>query len=410
MKGGGRRVGIRKAAASLSVGICLVFAGLTVPSASGGASPIHPIARGKVGLRSAVPWSEVGPGWSVALWGPAKPPSGIGVPTPAGQLSLANERDTLFLIDPQGGRYRIVTLPPSGNGTTYLSGWSIKGRQVLVMSTQSPSPQPNVTEVSLVSGRSLALPGYDLGVGYSNPDGQSILANSSISGNVSTLSVLSLNGKDEVNFPSTLPGPGIYNGAFSSSPNGSEIAMGKSTGNFALFSKGGKFVRSLSVPNTKLCNLSRWWSETELLVSCPPSGSAINTLWLVPTSGAAPTAFTEPGPTNGPDLGDEGAWQVGRAVYLQDSGACGYQYLAIRNAHKTTNPVYVPYEDSHDSVLVVGSFRDQLLLQATLVCGPGEALLWFTPAKGAVHVVLGPGMNGGNVGSVLLYGTNNGVQ
>jgi hypothetical protein len=64
-------------------------------------------------------------------------------------------------------------------------------------------------------------------------------------------------------------------------------------------------------------------------------------------------------------------------------------------------------EDSQDSVVVLGVTSSQMLVQATLACGPGRALLWLNPAKGAVKVVLGPGMNGGSVTSALLFGDNN---
>ena len=53
------------------------------------------LGAGRPGARSAVPWSLVGPGWTLAEFSPGQPGSGGGPVT-------------TFLVDPEGGRYTIA--------------------------------------------------------------------------------------------------------------------------------------------------------------------------------------------------------------------------------------------------------------------------------------------------------------
>jgi TolB protein len=354
--------------------------------------------------RNAIPWDDVGPGWSVATWGPARPEP-LGAAVPAGQPTSSNEAVTLYLVDPEGGRYRIATLPPSPYGSAVLESWSGDGKRVLLV---TPTGTPNVTVrvVALASGRSHTFAiDNSIGAVFGNPDGHDLLAVATTNGAV-TLERTNLDGKVDLKYPQTSSGVGRFDGYFASSPNGRIIAMGEQDGRVALVSKGGGRIRDVVVPGTTECVPSRWWSGTEVLVSCQPAGNKPALLWLVPTSGAKPSRFTVAG-SSGADQGDEAAWRVGRSVYVQNEGGCGYEDVAKRNAHHTTSPVYVPLENSHDSVAVLGATGHQMLVQATLACGPGRALLWLDPAQGVVKVVLGSGMNGGSVTSALLFGVDN---
>jgi hypothetical protein len=393
-----------RAVASLTVLACLVAAcgrGGTDPSSA------RPLARGMEASRSAIPWDDLGPGWSVATWGPARPEP-VGTTVPAGRPTLSTESVTLYLVDPEGGRYRIASFPPSPYGSDVLESWSGDRKRVLLV---RPNGTPNVAVrvVSLASGRSHTFSiDNSTGAVFSNPDGHDVLAVAGTEDPL-TLEQANLDGKVGLTYPQTFSGVGRFDGSFASSPNGQIIAMGEAEGRVALVSDGGGRIRDVVVPGTTECTPSRWWSATEVLVTCQPAGNTHALLWLVSTSGTKPSPFTLAG-SPGADQGDEAAWQVGRSVYVQSEGGCGYGYVAKRNTHHTTSPVYVPLEDTHDSVFVLGATGDQMLVQATLACGPGRALLWLDPAKGAVRVVLGPGMNGGSVTSALLFGVNNGAQ
>jgi hypothetical protein len=70
-------------------------------------------------------------------------------------------------------------------------------------------------------------------------------------------------------------------------------------------------IRSMPVPGTRFsCNAVRWWSTGTILASCPTPGSDWPRMWLVPASGAAPTALTPASNVHGFDLGDFNAWQL----------------------------------------------------------------------------------------------------
>jgi TolB protein len=397
----------RRLLRTAALGVVLAgFVLVACGSGAGASTPAKALGRGVEGPRCAIPWAQVGPGWSVALWGPAKPEP-TGVTTPAGQLSLSTESPTLYLLDPQGGRYRITTLAPAGDHSRSLDAWSGDGRRVLIATSQTQSSDITLTEISLVSARAHSFTASDtFGGVYANPAGGSILVTSGDSFPMK-LERVSTDGTAQLTYPQSFAGPGLFNGTFASSPDGAEIAMGEQGGQVALVSKSGVTLTNVPVPGATSCTPTRWWSKTEVLASCQPSGNGHPLLWLVPTSGGVPTAFTVPGPP-GPDNGDQVAWQVGRGTYVQDVGGCGYVYLTKRTAAHTTSPVYVPYVNSRYSVLVLGATGGQMLVQSALACGAGNALLWFNPSTGTAHVVLGPTVNGGSVNQAILFGTNNG--
>ena len=65
---------------------------------------------------AAVPWSKVGPGWALATYSASR--AGEGVKPKAGP-------STLYLVDPQGGRYQLFTWAArSPRASWYLLGWS----------------------------------------------------------------------------------------------------------------------------------------------------------------------------------------------------------------------------------------------------------------------------------------------
>ncbi|MDT7731450.1 MAG: hypothetical protein QOK45_1703, partial [Mycobacterium sp.] len=75
----------------------------------------HAVAHGAEAPMDAVPWSEVGPGWMLAMWSPATPTRGGGE-VPAGEPAPATSTTTLYLVNPEGGRYALTTFPPPGDG------------------------------------------------------------------------------------------------------------------------------------------------------------------------------------------------------------------------------------------------------------------------------------------------------
>jgi hypothetical protein len=69
----------------------------------------------------------------------------------------------------------------------------------------------------------------------------------------------------------------------------------------------GGLIRHLASPG--VCTPVRWWSSSTVLASCAASElTEAGRMWLVPASGAKPTALTPPRP-DGPDLSDFNIWQ-----------------------------------------------------------------------------------------------------
>ena len=122
----------------------------------------------------------------------------------------------------------------------------------------------------------------------------------------------------------------------------------------------------------------RWWNATTVLASC-------GRLWLVPASGARPSALT---PVRNPakppnDYGDLDAWQLPSGLYLQSAGACGTLELNRQAANGSITKVTVP--GMTNSPVVVTAYGAQLLIGQLGCEGSGGQLAWFNPATGAEH-------------------------
>jgi TolB protein len=168
-------------------------------------------------------------------------------------------------------------------------------------------------------------------------------------------------------------------------------------------SNDGQILRFLPVnPAVSSCSAMRWWSTGVLLATCAPDGSGTSQLWLVPTTGATPTALTANPPASG-DLGDLDAWRLPAGTYVQDAGACGYIYLAELAPDGLTSPVTVPGADG-DSTIVLGAQGNRLEIDAESPCSAGASLLWYAPATNSVTPLLGGTANGGTAENPVMFG------
>jgi hypothetical protein len=379
---------------------------------------VAPLAWNRQAARRAIPWKQVGRGWVLALWGSSPPPSQDGPPS----APVAGETASLYLLDPEGGRYLITTVPLADTPT--LGSWSGSGRRALLVgqTTTGENPGTEVTEIDLASGAvQTILLTPSTTVSFTNPHGLALLATTT--GTTSVLQRLSADGTMQLAYPTQFPPLGAFNGSSRESPDGTQIAMGTNSGGIALVDNAGHIERNLPVPGADVCVPERWWpaspspspspspsaspSPSEVLASCYGITSGFSALWLLPTSGAPPSALTVPPPAGSQDAGDQDAWQVGTNTYLQDEGACGYEYLGVLGSGHTTDPVAVPDVPKGESQLVLGAVKNQLLLQTAVACGADISLLWFNPQSQVTKVVLGPGANGGNVMTALLFGDDN---
>jgi TolB protein len=346
---------------------------------------------------SSIPWDHVGPGWLLATWNRNKG-AGAGSRVPG---NVSNPVNSMFLVDPAGGRYLITRYT---NDTEALAGWSGDGRRALLVDTAAST---RISQIDLATGRrttSFTLPTSNSvffeSVSYTRPKGLALLVTTQTN-DAQLLQRYSLTGSLQHTYPTSFTDVGTFADSVLSSPDGLELALGTSKG-VAFVDNDGTVVSQVRVPGASYCGVKRWWETNVVLVSCAGTSSQ-QRLYEVPLSGGAATPLTATPSASGGDQGDENAWAVGSAVYVQDAGGCGYQYLARLQPDDLTKPVTVPDVVRGDSVFVLGAANDELALEATVACGSGQSALWFNPSKHTSSVVLGPPLNGGGVQVALSY-------
>jgi hypothetical protein len=332
------------------------------------------------------------------LWGP----HAAVYPGPA-ITKWEQQKTTLFLVDPHGGRYLIDTLPAPSLYQLY--DWSGDGRRVLVGTpTTAGGAGSRVEEIDLASGKVLSkftssASDYDAWYQFTRPSGLALLRASQSSNGAISAARLSLSGKTEQTYPAARPVVASANSALLPSLDGTELVVAAGHG-LDLFANSGTFLRQVG-PSGQACSPERWWGPTDLVASCQSlsvNSNAEPALWLVPVNGPAPTQLTFP---KAPDYGDVNGWEVGNAIYLQALGPCGTEFLARRLSNGTTKQVTVPKAANDERV--IGAASGQLALQAVVGCGGGQSLFWFDPTTAKESPLLGPPLNGGGVLAALPY-------
>jgi len=381
-----------------------------VTSAPAPAAPAA--AHGVEGTINDVPWSKVGPGWTLATWSPvtAHRPGEKRAP---GEADPETAATTLYLVDPAGNRYAITTLS-GANARLDLADWSGDGSHAL-FADGHPEPATALS-VDLHTGALTTIPvnGYPH---YTRPDGKAILVSTHFSGNEpGTLRRIDLAGNEQMTYPAEdLGGAGQFSGRYLASPDGTQLVLGtanlgnelvpRSDDSLVVVGNDGKIIRTLPTPMKNAdCAPVRWSAPTVVLASCHGSGSQ---LWKVPIDGGAPTALTAVNsgqgddPGFGNDLGDGNAWELPSGTFLQSAGACGTAFLSRLTPDGHTTRVDVP--GMSQSVFVTGATGDKLVLRGHLDCGGGTALVSYDPAANTSTVLLGPPVNGGGVTKAILF-------
>ena len=363
-----------------------------------------------------VPWSEVGPGWTLATWSPV-------VAHPPGERPAAGEPDpetaatTLFLVDPAGNRYAISTL--SGNDARLrLTDWSGDGSHALFRSTEYPKPS-RVISIDLHTGEQTRIPveGYPK---YTRPDGKALLVSTSFTGGEpGTLTRIDTAGNERMSYPTDeLGGAGPFSGRYLESPDGMQLVLGtanlgnelepRSDDSLVVVGIDGRIVRTLPVPMAGAgCTPVRWWAADVVLAHCSAEHGSASQLWRVPIDGAAPTALSAVNSGGGRDPGFKGdlgagiAWELPSGTFLQSAGACGTAFLSRLTPDGHTTRVDVP--GMSQSVFVAGATEDKLILEGHLDCGGGTALVAYDPAANMSTVLLGPPVNGGGVTEAIPF-------
>ncbi len=364
--------GRRAIAVAATVVAATAVVGLGVP-AMASAAPARVLGAGQTGTRAAVPWSRVGPGWALAMFSTRQ--GGEGIKPKAGKA-------TLYLVDPRGGKYSLYTWRAGSAGAQWqLVAWSGDARRALLTSGGFGTRE-QVHQLQLRTGRitSFTLPANVNAVGYTRPDGLNILVGKGQSYSTGTLQRYSLSGHLQATLAK------VYSvSQVAYQPGGATLAGSESNG-LALISNGGGVIRKLPVPGVKYgCDPVRWWTASTILASCIVTSAPGPQLWLVPASGARPSALTPARTHPTFDAGDFNAFQLSSGLYLNGYGACGTLVIGRQPARGPEQMVSVPGSESSRIVTATGS---SLMVERINGCNPGVSLVWFNPATRAMKVAI----------------------
>ncbi len=375
---------------------------------------VQMLQAGKTGQLSAVPWSLVAAGWALAEFSTAQPNS-------AGQASGTGTYTT-YLVDPEGGKYRITT--SSGSAEPQLMAWSGDTKTALFDTAGSPGGTGSYQLLDVHTGQltQLALPTGVVAVGFSRPNGDNILAvregpaefrlqRYSLAGQLQA-SLATLSRKAGASWPSD--GCVSLAACALSSPDGlTDVWAIAGDQMQALSNAGGKphrlHVQDSGHPSS--CVPLTWWNDTTILADCAVASlpDDASRLWLVPDNGAQPTALTAAAAAGYGRI--DGAWLTGGATYVSQvtthqcqtapSGAGGMDILPLGQG--TSAAIRIP-GSTHNVSTIVATQGKLLLVLAQTHCPGTSSLLWFNPTTGHSQIVIGAPGNPVGVIAAVPYG------
>ncbi len=342
-----------------------------------------PLPTGEL-TRSAIPWSQVAGGWSVAIWASAPPGDRPADPAAAGPSA------GLYLVGPTGGRYPIGTVPADSS----VADVSPDGRRALVL----PRVVGNtVDEWDLTTGQPRRLTFAGLrsvwGLTYTHPRGEALLVWGSDPSGAHRVERRDRTGAVQL----ALPGRDIP----SASPDGRYLATHDQGDNALVISgnaTGAEVARFGGPDGGARCVPVRWWDPTTVLASCSANDGP-GVLWLVPARGAAARLAV---PAVGTD-GNWQAWATGGGTLVQGQTACSVG--DVRLVPSSGAPLALATPRLAGDPLVVGVVGDtvQLLYTGCQGFGDREAQAYLSYDLGTRRItrLLGPGANGGTALSVV---------
>lgn len=378
----GRRRGRLAALTATGAAIAAVV-GVLGTNAARGATTASDVTRASAATaKAAVPWKSVGPGWVLDTY--------------STRTRTKTAPTTLYLFSPAGTKYPLYTWKASATEPPLLLAWAGNKTEALF---QLFSPQNAISgygELNLLTGKmtrvAVANPTSST-LGYTLPTGQQLLG-STASGNTARVARYTQAGV-LVKTLVTESGPFTAGQPLTArySPDGAELGVAAPNG-LLLVSNAGGVLRKLPVPGADTrtgCIPVRWWNAATVLASCLPANGGTERLWLVPVSGARPSALTPVrNPAKAPnDYGDIDAWQLPSGLYLQSLGACGTLELNQQAANGSITRLTVP--GMADSPVVVTAAGARLLVEQLGCDGAGGQLAWYNPATKAEQWLLRSG-------------------
>jgi hypothetical protein len=326
---------------------------------------------------SQIPWNQVGPGWTVAVWNPVAISQGQGV-----GASAANE---LVLVSPAGQAYAEDTFP-SGSGAE-IDDWS-GNRQDVVLSYNS-----TVTVINLTDGETVSrfdVPNLE-SISFTHPDGTGLLIQQSHGYTSSVLARTNMEGRVELTFPSTV-GTGLY------TSDGTQMVLA-ADGGLDVVTNSGSAIATLPVKGAASCNPVSWWGPGQVVADCGVGITADD--YVVSLSGAAPVML-------GTAINMRPFNQVVRVggTVFANMGACStIQLMKLVNGQWQLENI--PGAVSGSSQIIDGSYDGMLEVNATPSCGESQlqqpALFWYNPTTNTSSLFFGSSHGGGVVYGALGF-------
>jgi hypothetical protein len=368
----------------------------------GAKSSAHMLGAGQTGSRSAIPWSLIGPGWTLAEFSNVQP-AGNGSATGSGT-------NVTYLVDPVGGKYRIRT---TAGTAPQLLAWSGNAKEALY----SAGGGQSYGLLTLATGEltPLQLPAGVTVLGFTRPEGLNLLA-VAVTNAKYRLERFSLAGAYRATIgtmqrPAGATSPPLLNAL--SSPDGTIAVWGVDGDGMQVVSNAGGLIRRLRMPGAgspKSCTPISWWSANQVLAYCSAAGQPdTGRLWLAAVDGGQPIALTG---MSGSPSGQgvlTGAWQAGGAVFVTSrtfaqcqgapSGPGGQQILQVSSGGAEAG-VKVP-ASTNNYASVVAAIDGRLLVLAQTSCPGTSSLIWLNPSTHTAQTELGaPSTEAGVVGAV----------
>lgn len=175
------------------------------------------------GTRAQVPWSQVGPDWTLTVTVPAIPTNAV--------------NGTLYLVNPSGHRYRISSLPPH---FLWVEQWKLDTGKALV--SRDSIPATNSRKALLIDLRTggqqeLSVPAKYNTVQFVGPDEHLLLATSPL-----WMVTVTDTGRRVATFPGSFFWGSVL------SPDGSQVVAGSPAGLIVYETATGRRIRTLAPP------------------------------------------------------------------------------------------------------------------------------------------------------------------
>jgi hypothetical protein len=374
--------------------------GVTAISASRNSGTPHPgnsvgpalLGANQEADRSTIPWSQVDAGWTVALWTDA---------TLTSEQELVPARpQTVYLVNPIGGRYLITTL--NGNFTLRLADWSTDVRTALLIRQGATSSE--VIRLDLPSGKmqSFSAAGKVRLAQFTKPSGKAILLERAATG----IERVSLSGAHQLTYPKSRTTDQFTPYHPLSSPDGRTIVLDSDHG-LVVRAEDGTLRRAIASPaGTGTCSPVRWWDANSVLAACEPDVLRVEAQELFVVSILTPGPVTPLAAATSVDNPFTLAWRLDSGVLLLNGTGCGGAgVLATRDSTGHIVARSLPAGLGGYGLNPVGATTRAVTFLIQLTCGQHPALVSYNPATNELTRLLGPGLNGGSVLGAYGFGS-----